>query len=221
MSVHAAHPPCLDMVHSARLLKSMYGATELCRHWGFSMAEPTIAQRSPFRFDVTQGKSYWWCACGRSQKQPFCDGSHKGSEFSPSNMTRRRPRRCFSAAASIQAASRSATEPTPSCHDLGRPLPATDSLMHLPSLPPDARGAPSASSPGPWPCLRPPPAPIPKTSPPIPVRSSGRCASSLHDQVRGREPGPVGHPLRGQGRPGPAGRELHIREQRRQAGDRL
>ncbi len=47
------------------------------------MADPTIAQRSPFRFDVTKGKSYWWCACGRSQKQPFCDGSHKGSEFAP------------------------------------------------------------------------------------------------------------------------------------------
>jgi len=61
----------------------MRGATEMRRHWGFSMAEPTIAQRSPFRVDVTQGKSYWWCACGRSQKQPFCDGSHKGSEFSP------------------------------------------------------------------------------------------------------------------------------------------
>ena len=71
------------MGHSARLLKYMRGATELRRHWGFFMASPTIAQRSPFRFDVIQGKSYWWCACGRSQKQPFCDGSHKGSEFSP------------------------------------------------------------------------------------------------------------------------------------------
>ncbi|WP_119300342.1 CDGSH iron-sulfur domain-containing protein [Dongia deserti] len=47
------------------------------------MAEPTIAQRSPFPFEVTTGKSYWWCACGRSKNQPFCDGSHKGSEFSP------------------------------------------------------------------------------------------------------------------------------------------
>lgn len=47
------------------------------------MADPTIAQRSPFRFDVIQGKKYWWCACGRSKNQPFCDGSHKGSEFSP------------------------------------------------------------------------------------------------------------------------------------------
>jgi CDGSH iron-sulfur domain-containing protein 3 len=29
------------------------------------------------------GKSYWWCACGRSQTQPFCDGSHKVTEFRP------------------------------------------------------------------------------------------------------------------------------------------
>ena len=29
------------------------------------------------------GKTYYWCACGKSAKQPFCDGSHKGSEFSP------------------------------------------------------------------------------------------------------------------------------------------
>jgi len=33
--------------------------------------------------DVVAGKSYWWCACGRSKTQPFCDGSHKGSSFTP------------------------------------------------------------------------------------------------------------------------------------------
>ena len=47
------------------------------------MAEPIIAQKSPYAVDVEAGKSYWWCACGRSKRQPFCDGSHKGSEFSP------------------------------------------------------------------------------------------------------------------------------------------
>lgn len=51
------------------------------------MAEPTIAQKSPFMIEVEAGKDYWWCACGRSQKQPFCDGSHKGSEFSPTKWT--------------------------------------------------------------------------------------------------------------------------------------
>ena len=45
--------------------------------------EPTIPQKSPYAADVEQGKTYKWCACGRSKKQPFCDGSHKGSEFTP------------------------------------------------------------------------------------------------------------------------------------------
>ena len=47
------------------------------------MSEPVIAQKSPFAVEVEAGKSYWWCACGKSASQPFCDGSHKGSEFSP------------------------------------------------------------------------------------------------------------------------------------------
>jgi CDGSH-type Zn-finger protein len=51
------------------------------------MSEPEIAARSPFAVDVEQGKDYWWCACGRSKSQPFCDGSHKGSEFSPVKFT--------------------------------------------------------------------------------------------------------------------------------------
>ena len=44
---------------------------------------PEIGGRAPLTIDVEAGKSYWWCACGRSQKQPFCDGSHKGSGFTP------------------------------------------------------------------------------------------------------------------------------------------
>jgi CDGSH-type Zn-finger protein len=47
------------------------------------MAEPTIAQRGPYVVEVEGGKSYFWCACGKSANQPFCDGSHKGSEFTP------------------------------------------------------------------------------------------------------------------------------------------
>jgi CDGSH iron-sulfur domain-containing protein 3 len=47
------------------------------------MAEPTIAGRMPMGIDVQAGKTYWWCSCGKSAKQPFCDGSHKGSEFTP------------------------------------------------------------------------------------------------------------------------------------------
>jgi CDGSH-type Zn-finger protein len=44
---------------------------------------PEIGGRQPIRIDVEAGTSYWWCACGRSKSQPFCDGSHKGSAFTP------------------------------------------------------------------------------------------------------------------------------------------
>ena len=47
------------------------------------MNEPVIAQRSPYFVDVAAGESYWWCACGKSKSQPFCDGSHKGTAFTP------------------------------------------------------------------------------------------------------------------------------------------
>lgn len=46
------------------------------------MSEPNIAQKSPFVQRVEPG-TYFWCACGRSKGQPFCDGSHKGGEFTP------------------------------------------------------------------------------------------------------------------------------------------
>mgnify|MGYP000451013843 CR=1 FL=1 len=47
------------------------------------MDRPVIAQTAPIPVDVEAGKTYFWCACGKSQKQPFCDGSHKGTAFSP------------------------------------------------------------------------------------------------------------------------------------------
>jgi CDGSH-type Zn-finger protein len=49
----------------------------------FPMSEPVIAQKSPYAVQVEAGKSYYWCACGRSAGQPFCDGSHKGTGLSP------------------------------------------------------------------------------------------------------------------------------------------
>jgi CDGSH iron-sulfur domain-containing protein 3 len=48
-----------------------------------SSKQPVIAQKAPYAVNVEAGKSYWWCACGKSASQPFCDGSHKGSEFTP------------------------------------------------------------------------------------------------------------------------------------------
>jgi CDGSH-type Zn-finger protein len=50
---------------------------------GEFMESPVIAQKGPFAAEVKAGRTYFWCACGRSKNQPFCDSSHKGSEFSP------------------------------------------------------------------------------------------------------------------------------------------
>ena len=47
------------------------------------MSEAVIAQKNPYVVGVVEGKSYYWCACGQSTKQPFCDGSHKGTTFNP------------------------------------------------------------------------------------------------------------------------------------------
>jgi CDGSH-type Zn-finger protein len=47
------------------------------------MAEPTIAAKEPKAVELEAGKKYAWCACGLSKNQPFCDGSHKNTEFKP------------------------------------------------------------------------------------------------------------------------------------------
>ena len=71
---------------------------------------PEIGGRRPMPINVEAGKSYWWCACGRSKAQPFCDGSHKGTAFTPQRIEgRRRPRKSGSAPASARSISRCAT----------------------------------------------------------------------------------------------------------------
>lgn len=46
------------------------------------MSEPTIADKKPAVLELEPGK-YFWCSCGQSQNQPFCDGAHQGTEFAP------------------------------------------------------------------------------------------------------------------------------------------
>ncbi|MCB1388798.1 MAG: CDGSH iron-sulfur domain-containing protein [Rhodobacteraceae bacterium] len=56
---------------------------------------PQIAQKAPYPVEVTEGKTYFWCACGRSQNQPFCDGSHKVTDISPVKFTAEATKKVF------------------------------------------------------------------------------------------------------------------------------
>jgi len=47
------------------------------------MDAPIPAQKEPYGVNIEAGKRYFWCACGRSASQPFCDGSHKGTGLTP------------------------------------------------------------------------------------------------------------------------------------------
>ena len=47
------------------------------------MAKGQVAGDAPIAVEVEAGKAYFWCTCGKSSKQPFCDGSHKETEFTP------------------------------------------------------------------------------------------------------------------------------------------
>jgi CDGSH-type Zn-finger protein len=59
------------------------------------MSEPDIGGRAPLPIDVVAGETYWWCACGRSKSQPFCDGSHKPTDFTPMEWTAPANKRVF------------------------------------------------------------------------------------------------------------------------------
>jgi CDGSH-type Zn-finger protein len=50
------------------------------------MSEPVIAQKAPYGVELEPG-NYFWCRCGRSSNQPYCDGSHKGTEIMPVKLT--------------------------------------------------------------------------------------------------------------------------------------
>ncbi len=45
--------------------------------------EPVVAQKGPYQVTLEAGKAYFWCTCGHSQKQPYCDGAHKTTTMKP------------------------------------------------------------------------------------------------------------------------------------------
>ena len=49
----------------------------------FATLKPTSAAKCPYKVALKKGKTYFYCTCGLSKKQPFCDGSHKTTEFKP------------------------------------------------------------------------------------------------------------------------------------------
>ncbi|MCX8112287.1 MAG: CDGSH iron-sulfur domain-containing protein [Bacteroidia bacterium] len=56
--------------------------------------DPSVPQKSPYGLDLGAG-TYYWCACGRSTKQPFCDGSHRGTGFMPHKLVLETPKRVW------------------------------------------------------------------------------------------------------------------------------
>ena len=59
------------------------------------MSKPEIAQKAPYPVDVEAGRKYFWCACGKIGRQPFCDGSHEGTDITPMAYTAEEDRRLF------------------------------------------------------------------------------------------------------------------------------
>jgi len=59
------------------------------KRFGAPMSDSAVAKQGPCSVALKVGRTYFWCACGRSQRQPFCDGSHAGTEFTPLRFTPR------------------------------------------------------------------------------------------------------------------------------------
>lgn len=60
------------------------------------MTKPHVGGTTPIPVEVEKGKDYWWCSCGLSKNQPFCDGSHKAEgTFTPMQWTAPEDKKVF------------------------------------------------------------------------------------------------------------------------------
>jgi len=59
------------------------------------MSSPECPQKAPYAVEVEAGQNYFWCSCGKSAKQPFCDGSHKDTDFTPVKYTAEESKKVF------------------------------------------------------------------------------------------------------------------------------
>ena len=57
--------------------------------------QAVVAQKAPYKVEVEEGKTYFWCSCGQSDKQPYCDGSHKGTSFLPMKFEAEKSRQMY------------------------------------------------------------------------------------------------------------------------------
>lgn len=58
------------------------------------MDTPNVPQKSPIMMDMDPG-TYFWCTCGNSSNQPFCDGAHKGSAYVPEKVVIEEAKKVF------------------------------------------------------------------------------------------------------------------------------
>ena len=79
------------------------------------MTYPVIAQKAPFPVEVEEGKYCFWCACGKSKNQPFCDGSHKDTGLAPVKFTAPASTKVFFCGCKKSAKHRFVTAPISSC----------------------------------------------------------------------------------------------------------